>query len=60
MSGRKYHHPEERFGFDVYSSRVAAYDLSNKELFVEKYILEPKSESLDAIGIMQDLKSLVM
>lgn len=54
MSGRKYHHPEERFGFDVYSSRVAAYDLDNKELFVEKYILEPKTESLDAIGIMQD------
>ncbi|EFN7664775.1 TPA: urease accessory protein UreD [Escherichia coli] len=53
MSGRKYHHPEERFGFDVFSSRVAAYNLSNKELFVERYILEPKSESLDAIGIMQ-------
>ncbi|EHW4861620.1 urease accessory protein UreD [Escherichia coli] len=53
MSGRKYHHPEERFGFDVFSSRVAACNLSNKELFVERYILEPKSESLDAIGIMQ-------
>ncbi len=53
MSGRKYHHPEERFGFDVFSSRVAAYNLSNKELFVERYILEPKSGSLDAIGIMQ-------
>ncbi len=24
MSGRKYHHADERFGFDVYSSRVAA------------------------------------
>lgn len=54
MSGRKYHHPEEHFGFDVYSSRVTSYDLSNKELFAEKYILEPKSESLDAIGIMQN------
>ncbi|EBK6854264.1 urease accessory protein [Escherichia coli] len=53
MSGRKYHHPEERFGFDVFSSRIAAYNLSNKELFVERYILEPKSESLDVIGIMQ-------
>ncbi|EFK0327969.1 TPA: urease accessory protein UreD [Escherichia coli] len=53
MSGRKHHHPEERFGFDVFSSRVAAYNLSNKELFVERYILEPKSESLDVIGIMQ-------
>ncbi|CNK53768.1 urease accessory protein [Yersinia mollaretii] len=53
MSGRKYHHAEERFGFDVYSSRVAAQDLVGKELFVEKYILQPKSESLDAIGVMQ-------
>lgn len=53
MSGRKYHHAEERFGFDVYSSRVAAQDLIGKELFVEKYILQPKSESLDAIGVMQ-------
>lgn len=53
MSGRKYHHAEERFGFDVYSSKVAAHDLSGKELFVEKYVLEPKSESLDAVGVMQ-------
>lgn len=53
MSGRKYHHVEERFGFDVYSSRVAAHDLAGKELFVEKYVLEPKTESLDAVGVMQ-------
>lgn len=53
MSGRKYHHAEERFGFDVYSSRVAAQNLAGKELFVEKYVLEPKVESLDAVGVMQ-------
>ncbi|MGK4437391.1 urease accessory protein UreD [Yersinia proxima] len=59
MSGRKYHHADERFGFDVYSSRVAAHVFlgkeqpAGKELFVEKYVLEPKSESLDAIGVMQ-------
>lgn len=53
MSGRKYHHEDERFGFDVYSSRVAAHHLAGKELFVEKYVLEPKTESLDAIGVMQ-------
>lgn len=53
MSGRKYHHEDERFGFDVYSSRVAAHNLEGRELFVEKYVLEPKSESLDAIGVMQ-------
>ena len=53
MSGRKYHHVDERFGFDVYSSRVSAQTLEGRELFVEKYILEPKKESLDAIGVMQ-------
>lgn len=54
MSGRKYHHVDERFGFDVYSSRVAAQDLQGKELFVEKYVLEPQRESLDAVGVMED------
>lgn len=53
MSGRKYHHVDERFGFDVYSSRVCAETLEGKELFVEKYVLEPKTESLDAVGVMQ-------
>jgi len=53
MSGRKHHHPDERFGFDVYSSRVTAQTLEGKELFVEKYVLEPKKESLDAVGVMQ-------
>ncbi len=53
MSGRKYHHVDERFGFDVYSSRVSAENLEGKELFVEKYVLEPKKESLDAVGVMQ-------
>ncbi|CFQ44604.1 urease accessory protein UreD [Yersinia bercovieri] len=57
MSGRKYHHAEERFGFDVYSSKVVAHNLAGKELFVEKYILEPKVESLDAIGVMQTFDS---
>ena len=53
MSGRKYHHVDERFGFDVFSSRVCAQTLEGRELFVEKYVLEPKKESLDAIGVMQ-------
>jgi len=53
MSGRKYHHEDERFGFDVFSSRIVAKNPEGKELFVEKYILEPKAESLDAVGVMQ-------
>ena len=57
MSGRKYHHVDERFGFDVYSSRVSAENLEGKELFVEKYVLEPKKESLDAIGGSANLRA---
>ncbi|PHN30718.1 urease accessory protein UreD [Pseudomonas sp. ICMP 460] len=53
MSGRKYHHVDERFGFDLYSSRVSAENLEGRELFVEKYILQPKTDSLDATGVMQ-------
>lgn len=53
MSGRKFHHADERFGFDLFSSRVAAENLEGRELFVEKYILRPKTDSLDAIGVMQ-------
>lgn len=53
MSGRKYHHQDERFGFDIYSSRIVAQNPQGRELFVEKYILEPKVECLDAVGVMQ-------
>ncbi|AZD86933.1 urease accessory protein UreD [Pseudomonas chlororaphis subsp. piscium] len=55
MSGRKFHHVDERFGFDVYSSKVVAENLEGLELFIEKYILEPKKEDLDATGVMQGL-----
>lgn len=62
QSGRKHHHKDERFGFDVFSSRIRAECLNNdssdipqyqNELFVEKYILEPKKDDLNAIGVME-------
>ena len=43
MSGRKYHHPDEQFGFDIFPQR-SGQDNEGKELFVEKYILEPKKK----------------
>ncbi|MEQ4777534.1 urease accessory protein UreD [Providencia huaxiensis] len=52
MSGRKYHHPDEQFGFDVFSSHIRAESSSNKELFVEKYILEPKKSPLNITAVM--------
>ena len=54
MSGRKHHHVDEHFGFDVFSSKIMAENFEGKELFVEKYVLEPKKESMSAVGVMQD------
>ncbi|WP_218777393.1 urease accessory protein UreD [Commensalibacter intestini] len=61
QSGRKYHHQDELFGFDIFSSRIHA-EYTNKmelnlspnchELFIEKYILTPKLNKLNKIGIM--------
>lgn len=60
QSGRKHHHPDELFGFDIFSSRIRAEYLnepgdtsSPQELFVEKYVLEPKKEDLRATGVME-------
>lgn len=61
QSGRKYHHHDEQFGFDIFSSRISAKYLDQddqltpdykKELFVEKYILEPKKSELSTTGVM--------
>lgn len=56
MSGRKYHHNDECFGFDVFSSRIAAEslqeDVPQQELFVEKYVLEPHKKPLNSTAIM--------
>ncbi|MBI0278615.1 urease accessory protein UreD (plasmid) [Hafnia alvei] len=53
MSGRKYHRADERFGFDVYSSSIRAEDLNQHELMVERFVLTPQKENLDALGVMQ-------
>ncbi|VXD08663.1 Urease accessory protein UreD [Enterobacterales bacterium 8AC] len=52
MSGRKYHHHDERFGFDVYSSRMTVKNLQGETLFTEKLVLEPKEHPLDVVGVM--------
>lgn len=53
MSGRKYHHQDERFGFDVYSSTVKVLNADGDECMAERYVLTPSKESLDDIGVMQ-------
>ena len=53
LPGRKYHHEEELFGFDLYSSTIEATRRgSNTRLFVEKFIVDPKSVELAQTGIM--------
>ncbi|WNN45489.1 MULTISPECIES: urease accessory protein UreD [Winslowiella] len=52
MSGRKYHHQDERFGFDVYSSRITAKNELGNTLFNEKLVLTPKERPLDVVGVM--------
>ncbi|WP_392565297.1 urease accessory protein UreD [Utexia brackfieldae] len=60
QSGRKHHHQDELFGFDIFSSRIRAQyqtevgdELHEKELFVEKYVLAPQQDDLRAIGVME-------
>lgn len=53
LPGRKYHHEDERFGFDLYSSRIHAVRRETGEkLFVEKFILEPKVSDVLQTGVM--------
>lgn len=52
MSGRKHHHQDERFGFDVYSSRITAKNENGDTLFTEKLVLTPKERPLDVVGVM--------
>jgi urease accessory protein len=52
VPGRRYHHPDECFGFDVFSSAIRAFDPAGRETFCEKYILEPKARSIRQLGVM--------
>lgn len=62
LPGRKYHHQDELFGFDVYSSRIAAVrprgsetagdERANRPLFIEKFVLEPHTRDVRRIGVM--------
>lgn len=52
MSGRKHHHQDERFGFDVYSLRITAKNETGAPLFTEKLVLTPKERPLDVVGVM--------
>lgn len=63
LPGRRHHHRDELFGFDLYSARIAAHSLAphggqgahgdeERPFFVEKFILEPKRDDLTRLGVM--------
>jgi urease accessory protein len=52
LPGRKHHHADETFGFDVFSSFVAAYRPLGRELFAEKLLIEPRRGLLRQAGAM--------
>lgn len=53
LPGRKYHHEDELFGYDLYSSTIKATRRETGEtLFVEKNIVEPITAGLSRSGIM--------
>jgi urease accessory protein len=52
VPGRRYHHPDECFGFDVFSSRIRAFDPAGRETFCEKYLIEPQKRSIRQVGVM--------
>ena len=54
VPGRRYHHPDECFGFDVFSSRIRAFDPAGRETFCEKYVLEPQTRPIRQLGVMGD------
>ncbi|MFD1801488.1 urease accessory protein UreD [Mixta tenebrionis] len=51
-SGRKYHAADGGFNFDLYSSSVTASTSDGAELFSERYLLTPKTQPLNNVGVM--------
>lgn len=53
MPGRRWHHEEEQFGFDLYSAgfHVCRPD-GETPLFEERLVLEPDTENFCSVGVM--------
>lgn len=53
LPGRKHHHQDELFGYELYSSSVQAARRENGQpLFAEKFILRPGATDLARTGVM--------
>jgi len=52
LSGRKHHHVDEQFGYDLYSSRITAERPDGASLFTEKLLIEPGRRRMRQVGVM--------
>lgn len=52
MSGRKHHHEDERFGFDLLSMKVAARRPDGQRLFTDKILIEKTNPTFDFAAVM--------
>ncbi|MCF3932038.1 urease accessory protein UreD [Acuticoccus sp. M5D2P5] len=53
MSGRKHHHADERFGFDLLSMAVSVRRADGPVLFTEKVLIEKSDPTIDFAGVMK-------
>ncbi len=52
MAGRKYYRDGELFAFDLFSSTVRAERPGKGDLFVEKFLIEPRGQGIRRRGVM--------
>lgn len=53
LAGRKHHHVDERFGFDLLSMAVSARRPDGKKLFAEKLLIEKGDPTIDDPAVMK-------
>lgn len=53
LAGRKHHHVDERFGFDLLSMAVTARRPDGKKLFTEKLLIEKGDPTIDDPAVMK-------
>lgn len=52
LPGRRYHNDGELFGYDLYSSALRVTRPDGRELFAEKFVIEPASCPVDRCAVM--------
>ncbi|WP_433087030.1 urease accessory protein UreD [Dactylosporangium sp. CA-052675] len=52
LPGRKYHRDAELFGYDLFSSALRVTRPDGRELFAEKFVIEPAQYPVDGCAVM--------